>query len=187
LQYLLFEQPYALIPLVVVAAYACLVIWLRRRTPGAKRALIVALLLAVLLPILQWWVVTDRERIHRICLAMTASAEQGDVAAFDRYVSSRFEVGELDRAALRAAAERAYTRYDIVTAKLKSPQIEVNQDRAEVDFGVQVTMSGGDFPGQGLTTWTAVFEREADGWRLVEIHPRRTPFFPFDRLEELVR
>jgi cytochrome bd-type quinol oxidase subunit 1 len=55
LQYLLFEEPYALIPLVVVAAYACLVIWLRRRTPGAKRALIVALLLAVLLPVLQWW------------------------------------------------------------------------------------------------------------------------------------
>jgi len=185
MRYVFFEQPYALIPLLIVAAYVCLVVWLRRRTVRAKRALWIAAILLVLLPVVQRLVVTDRERIRAVSAAIAAAVDAGDVAALSEHVADDFRVRDIDRAALLELAKSAMDRHRPRDVKLSDVRVTVTGDRAEVTQTSTCFVESDVYSGRVTVNWTAVFVRARGAWRLQFADIRPTPLLPIDQLEDV--
>lgn len=188
LRYVFLESPYVLIPLLLIAAYICLVRWLRQRTPQARRALLIALLLLVALPLVQKVVETKREQLWAVCNQLVESYKAGDVDAIGRHVARNFHEEDLDRAGLLDVARRSMNHYRLYEAKLSSLSAEITGNRAVVKFTASVDAEAPEFGrhAQG-TTWTADFEWSGDAWQLTGVRPRETPLFPYSRLSDLAR
>ncbi|MCB9851382.1 MAG: nuclear transport factor 2 family protein [Phycisphaerales bacterium] len=188
MQYVLFESPYVLVPILLVGAYACLVVWLRRRTPGAKRALLIALLLCIVLPIVQNLIVTRREMLRVVCTEMVSAADAGDVTGIAQHVAATFRAEDLDREELLDAVRRTLAHYDVQDAKLYSFKPEINGDHAVLRFAVQARVQVPDMALQLVqTTWTAEFEWIDGRWQMTTLSPRETPVFPVGSLRSLMR
>jgi ketosteroid isomerase-like protein len=185
LRYVFLEQPYVLIPLLVIGTYICLVVWLRRRTPRAKRALLIALLLCVTLPLVQWLVVTDREQIRAVCESIGRAVEAGDVDAISRHVAADFRTRDIDRAELLDMAERALARHHPQNVRFRDFRVDVDGDRAEVTYTSICSVSGEYIERDVRVNWIAIFIRVNGEWHLQSADIRQTPFLPISRLEDL--
>ncbi len=167
-------------------AYVTLVVWLRRRTPRARRALLLTLALCVVLPVIQQVVVTDREAIRGALGEMVAAVEAGEIEPIAARVARRFQVREIDREAFLAGVDRAMHRYHIERARLGGVEIEVAGDTATVRFTASGYVTSDMYTGDAPTAWTARFVLIDGRWMLAEVEPRRTALFRFDRLEQLI-
>jgi len=182
--YVLLEQPYVLIPLLVVGTYFCLVVWLRRRTPQARRALLVALALLIVLPVVQRLVVTDREQIRAVSDAIASAADQGDVDGIIRLLSVDFRLQDMDREALREFAKSRLDRFHPKDTAISDFRAQVNGDQATVTFVSSCTIMG-EYSGPVRIGWTAVFVRVDGVWRLQSADIREIPFSPVKSLDDL--
>ncbi|HRX87162.1 MAG TPA: nuclear transport factor 2 family protein [Phycisphaerae bacterium] len=166
LRYIFLENPYVLIPLLLIGTYACFVAWLRRRTPRAKRVLLVAVLLCVALPIVQQLVVTDREQIRAVCDEIGDAVEAGDVDAILAHTANDFQMYEIDREHLAERARRAIEHYRPKDIHISGFRVEVDGDRATVHYRSRCTVTGDVPVGAVVLEWKAVFVRVDGEWRL---------------------
>ena len=150
--------------------------------------MLVGLTLCILLPAVQMLVVTDRERIRLVCQAMVDATEAGDIEAIGEHVAPNFNVRGLDRKAFLDGVGKALNRTHVEDASLSHVEIEVAGNRATVQFNVRCrVIAPQDVEYVPLSAWTAIFERHNGQWQMIAVDPRSTPFFPFSRLEELIR
>jgi hypothetical protein len=187
MRYLLFESPYLLIPILVIVEYILLVTWLRRRTPGSKRAALIGLLICVAAPIAQYLVVTHPERLRAACAAMVEAAERGDTDAIAQRVAPNFAVRDIDRERFLRGVEQALSRWHVEDAGMRNARIEVSGNRATVSFTVTCRVIATDEVLSGVVTaWTTTFEWIDGKWLLVAVEPKETPLFPMRRLEDII-
>ncbi len=161
--------------------------WLRKRTPGSRKALLVGLLVCIVLPVIQKLVVTQREQVKNVCQELVDATEQGDVDAIARRVAPEFAVREIDRDRFLEGVKSVLTSSRVENPSMHSFKVTVEDDKAEVTFVVScriVTREGME-PGV-VSSWRVIFQRVGEEWLLIYAEPKSTPLFPFDRLEQLL-
>ena len=168
--------------------YVLLVIWLRRRTPRARRAALIGLVVCIAAPVLQKLVVTNRERLRMVCQALVDATEKGDMEALGEHIAAAFDVRGIDRDALLAAADRTLSYFHIENAILGKVETEVTGSRATASFSARCNLiTADDVHAYQPSFWIARFELVDGRWQMIAVDPRRTPSFPFNRLEDLIR
>jgi hypothetical protein len=149
---------------------------------------LIGLVVCLAAPVLQKLVVTNRERLCMVCQALVDATEEGDIEALGEHIATTFDVRGIDRDALLAAADRTLSYFHIENATLGKVKIEVTGNRATASFSARFNLITPDdvHPGQP-SFWIARFELIDGRWQMIAVDPRRTPSFPFDRLEDLIR
>ena len=187
IQSFLFESPWLLIPALAIIEFFLLSGWLRKRTPGSRRALLIGLALCIALPLLQKLVVTRREEVRSVCMELVQATEDGDVNTIADRVAPAFQVREIDRDRFVEGVTKTLTNSSVEHPRLHGMRVVIDGDRAEVHFVVTcriVTPEG--MEGGVPSAWEVIFQRINDQWLMIAVEPRATPLFPFDRLEQLL-
>ena len=185
----LFESPLYLAPLLLVAEFILLRRWAARRTPKARRAALAGVVVAALLLVMQYVVVTERERLIRLCNELAAAAVDGDVAGIGKHVSDRFATQNLNRDEFMEWVRRGLTAVEVKSARLSGFDVSIeNGQRAKVTFTASARVYGAaeGLGGSRPSRWELHFEKIGDRWLIVFLTPRRSAFFPFDSLGDLL-
>jgi len=191
---LLFERPLLLVPLLVVVQFVLIVIWSRRRTPRARRAVLAGFFVAPLLVVLQSAVVTDRERLTRACVALADACRRGDVPGFGRYVSPSFAAAAgpgqdpFTRSSLLEWLEHTLIAYRVEEPRLRAFEITCEGPHAVVRFEASCrVVTDRDIAPGILSRWELHFELRDGQWLVTDIRPLPSRWFPFRRLADLPR
>jgi hypothetical protein len=147
-----------------------------------------------LLILLQALVVTDRERLVSICQAVARAVQHGDVAGVAEYVSPQFTNEDsrggrsIDKALLIETLEQLLSRYDVEEPRLRQFEVEVDGAEAVVCFSASCRIITPDqiIAPMG-SAWELTFARSEGRWRVIDIRPRPTPLFPYERLSDIPR
>ncbi len=138
---------------------------------------------------MQYLVVTEREGLIGLCNELAAAAVDGDVAAIGEHVSDRFATQNLDRDEFMEWVRRGLTAVEVRSARLSGFEVSIeNGQRAKVIFNASARVFGAaeGLGGSRPSRWELHFEKIDDRWLIVFLTPRRSTFFPFDSLRELL-
>jgi hypothetical protein len=150
--------------------------------------LLIGLLLLIVLPVVQWLVVTDREAVRQSLTELVNSVQQGDVSRFSTHVAEQFQAGTVDREQFLDRVESAMNRIRIENAKLKFEEVTVANDNAIVRMRVFCrVIAENDWEPNAISAWEIELAKEDDAWRIISLQPRPTPAFPLSRLEDVLR
>jgi len=171
-----FGAPLWLLGVLAVAEVVTLVVWLARRTRTAGLAAAVPALLAGLVLLVAWLVVTDRERIERGYQAIAADLVAGRTGALQVYLDEDCRVGldpearvlALDKADVIRLAERYVAEMKLREIKLSRMTVDVGAGRGESEV---TTMIHSDWPDVAGATfairWRVTWVEREDGWRVL--------------------
>ncbi|NOT00060.1 MAG: nuclear transport factor 2 family protein [Phycisphaerales bacterium] len=189
---LLFENPYALIPVLLVVDLFTIWFWSRRRTRRTARTAVGALVASVVLAGLQSIVVTDRERVVGVCRAMATAAGRGDVDAFADLISGEFDVPmpegrPFGKAELVEAFRRGFARWNVEEERVADFDVTVADGRAHASFTVGCRLISDDVMlRRHVSRWRVDLVQANGDWFVTGVTPVRTPVFPFDSLGDVV-
>lgn len=187
MQGLLFENTIWFVAVLLLAEYALLVMWLRRRTPQSRAAVLVGLVVCLTVPVLQRVVTTQRERITLICKSLVSAVEAGNVATIETHISKSFAADGLDRDEFIDAVRSALNQSNIEDVSLTIDNIVINAGSATVVIRVRCMLTTDEYSGTFPSKWRLSLKKEGDGWFVADVIPIRTPTFPVDRLRQLIR
>lgn len=198
LQALFFESPIRLAILAFALLTAALVARRRYTDTWGPRAVPGALALVALLFILQWAVVTDRERISRATDRLIAAVEGADSAALADLFSDAYDSEGMDKAAILEFIETALKRvriYDTRTHRRDITEGGMAADSgghgnaAELILAARATVSvGGDVGQLHWGAWRLTWREEPDApdrWRITALQPRMLDGTEFTTLKHL--
>ncbi|MHC4563377.1 MAG: hypothetical protein ACYS8X_11455 [Planctomycetota bacterium] len=183
----LFENPAIVYVGLAFIEVILLIVWRRRRTKQAARWLIAPPAAAVLVGLLAFLVVTDREYIINACGEMAGDLSAGQTDAIETYLDDTVHVdlgafGGHDLSKLRAveAAEGYIRRGSFRRVTVMGLTIEVKQRTAKV--GVTTLIYAADAESglqQGLLLyWPTDWVERDDGWRVTEVEAPQQKTFP---------
>lgn len=189
LQALFFESPIRLAILAFVLLTAALVARRRYTDTWGSRAVPGAVALVVLLFVLQWAVVTDRERISRATDRLIAAVEGADSAALADLFSDAYDSEGMDKAAIIEFIETALKRVRIYDTRTHRRDITVDGRTAELILAARATVSvGGDVGQLHWGAWRLTWREEPDApdrWRITALQPRMLDGTEFTSLKHL--
>ena len=178
IKYVIFENPWTLWVLLLVAAVVCGTIWRRTGSSGCRAAAVGCVAAGVLVGILTWAVETDREKLKRTLKTMSDAMEAGHVETFIACISPGYKSGSQGKAALAAVVRRGL---EVIRAEAETPTVAFG----EADALVRQPCRFYPAPGAKLmlppeahrVVWESVFAPDPDGeWRLrsaTVVSPRR--------------
>jgi hypothetical protein len=168
----LFESPLKLAPLLFFVLLICLILWRRRRTDGARRALLIALGVSIVLMIAQGWITTDREQIRRIIDQLGDAVAQKDMALISAYIDPAYALDGRDRDQVLSRIHAALRRTDVDAPYLYNVRITTDQDRGQASLtAISSVVLDGSSLGQIVSAWQLEFVERPDGWRVTGIDP----------------
>lgn len=186
LQSILFESPIWLgvFSFLMFAA----VLFARRRLTDKSRAYALpgTLLLTVLLFLLQWLVVTERERILESLDAFVAGLESENEPAWSRVVGEGYRGEGMDRNDVLAYIESALDSVDVYDTRTRRRDVQIDGDSAEMILVAMATVKIGGGVGEfHVARWKIGWGREPDGWKIVSLRPEKIDTIPIRSLGEL--
>ncbi|MFQ5489980.1 MAG: nuclear transport factor 2 family protein [Phycisphaerae bacterium] len=190
----LLESPWLLVPTLVVIQFVLVAIWSRFRTLRWRRTMLAGFLIGPLLVLAQAWIQTDAERLTAICRQMADAVEAVDPPGFAQYISEGFRAAGrpgqdgLDRQELLDQLSQLLNVYRIEQPRLRGFVVQVDGDQATVRYAATCRVIAPDQVLPLVTSaWELIFARRNGQWRVVDLHPRSTPTFPFTSLDEIPR
>ncbi len=162
----------------------------RRRWTGTARAYALpgVMVLTAVLFVLQWVVVTDRERILAALDGFVAGIAAEQTPAWARFIDDGYEGEDQDRDAVVALIQSALTSVDVYDTRLRRRDVTVDDDRAEMVLGAVATVRLRGGAGAFHTgRWRIGWARGAEGWRIRSIRPERIDTMAVGGLKELIR
>jgi hypothetical protein len=165
------ESVVALAGTLTVILFILLVYW---RNTLRARPLLIGCVAAAALLIVQALVVTKREHADRTMKRIEAAVLESQPQGVGAELSARFfaeppkmdqtRFVELVRTYMQTVDVRTLYRSDLELSNIQSGAFD-----AEVSYIADI--SARDFSGTVVSRWRLRFEREADGWRIVNIIP----------------
>ena len=163
-------------PLIWLLALAELVLLIAMVGTGRGRFLVwIGMLaaLAVFLVVLEWLIVTDRERVDGIVDQMARAVRNEDIDELLRHLAPQCHFGAMDREAVRqlAASVLHEIEVDRVTVSDRTTQVFPRQKQATAEFlavvrGKQSQVEFAPYPSR----WVLTFHQDPAGqWQVVEI------------------
>jgi hypothetical protein len=140
--------------------------------------------LALVLVIVEWSWVTDRERVDGIIDDMARAALHEDSATLVGYLAADCRYGSMDRNAIAAFADSIFRQFAIDRVSVSSRKTDVfpvrREARAEFLAVVRGRQNNVDFSPYP-TRWILTFVQRDGGWQVVEI--QQIPAFGERRTE----
>lgn len=189
---ILFENPYALIPILVATDLVLVQLWNRRRTPRTGRLAMIALIASPLLVVIQAVVVTDAENIRAFCRRLATASVRGDLVQLDACIANDFRVSvrnrEWTKEDLMDAIRRAADYWTIEEERLSGFGLIIEGTSATAEFQATCRLiSDAVMIPRHVSKWRLQLVRRDGTWRVTHIQPIRTRFFPFDNLTDVLR
>lgn len=189
---ILFEAPYTLIPILVGVELVLLGIWSRRRTPLTGRMALGGLIAIPLLVAAQFLVVTEQERIIRLCRELAKAVGQADIAAIGPHISEDFQVrcGDrlLEKSELLDEVERVLAKWDVEEERLGAFEIVVHGEAATSAFQATCRLISNDLEvPRHVSRWRIKLAKTDAAWQVTHIQPVATALSPYDSLLDLLR
>lgn len=187
-QTILFESPIWLG--VVCFALFSIVLLARMRLEDRVRryALPGVLLLTALLCVLQWAIVTERERILNALDRFVSAIAAEDTPGWSGLIAGGYRSGGMDRESVIETLASALERVDVYDTRLRRREVTVSADRAEMILGAVATVRPAGRVGQLHTgRWKIGWVRQGDDWKIDSIRPVVIDTIAFERLDDVVR
>ncbi len=177
----LFEDPFFIYVILVIAAVAFVVLWRSAGRSGrwlATRLLVVAVLAGGIFAI-ERLVVTDREQIQLALQDIAASVPAGRIDHAMTYVDEKYmgwgrsRVGAAAvRGVVTAAIKLAVANYQVQEIKLVGkPRIEVAGLLAECKVTAVITYTSEGKPTKHVMAWNIKWIKRPQGWRIQGAEP----------------
>ena len=184
-----FERWWLLCAVLVVVELVCFVVWTRRRTTLAARLSWISLAAVVLLPLVSHLVVTQRERIEKLCRDMAHMIDVGDIRALEAHLANDFEAAELDRDEFLSRVARALTRYRVDQLSLLRMSVTFPRpgEAVAVFDAVCSAHSQQNYLDRLFSRWQVSLIRAETGWRVVTIEAIPSPLSPIRNLRDHLR
>lgn len=193
---LFLEQPLLLFLLLGGAQFLLLVLWARRRTPAAARAVWIGFAAIAALMSLSILVVTPRERAILMAERLARAVESENVGLVAAHIHGSFETEGLDADGVIEHIEKAFDRFDIRGLRLS--QFEVLrrtgggspgwESGATIEFtaGAAVSSDRGA-RGRVVTRWRLTLVDFQGDWRVSKIEAIPTAFSPIRSARDWIR
>lgn len=159
--------------LVFLAGFSLLIFFTTRRLVHLA-GLLVAVLLIGLVMLVDYLVVTDRERVEMNTELLAKAAQEGDLVTLDRLFSERFEMDGNGKAALLARAKSCLTPGQLRTIQVWSLQVPRSDNPNRLECHCNASASGnfgqyGSVDPPYLGTLQIVYEKEGTDWRITRL------------------
>jgi hypothetical protein len=168
---LLFEDPFWLYVLLVLAESILLWIWKSQRTRQAAIRLLVPAGLGALVFAVATLVVTDREKITRATHEIVETVSSGQISTLEKYLDKDFHGtfrGEsLNRAKTLARARDALRRFSIRKVELKRLEVKVSGQTATVRMLTGIRAGGRKMRGQFPVIWRIEWIKRGKQWTIL--------------------
>jgi hypothetical protein len=190
LTWVLLESPAALGAVLGLVLFVLLVLW---RRGGPVRPLLIGVCVSVVLLVIQFAVVTHRERAIAALDAIAADLEKGRSGALAAALAADFAAGELRGDALTRArfveyVEELLKRIDVVwTQRVDLEMLNSTADGFVVEAGYVAEIATGEARGAFRSRWALTFAKFADGWRIAVIEPVTIEGMPAPTWERIAR
>jgi hypothetical protein len=183
---LLFEHAVLLLIVLVALQFVIIAIWSRLRTRFWGRAVWVGFGGVVFLPMLSVFVVTERERVIRLCRTLAEMVDRGDVDAIAPHLATRFQAAGFDKTAFLDRAEQRLTIYRVDDPTLRRFETAFpRQGEAELVFDASCTVRSADQFVQRLPSrWRVTMLKEDSRWLLTEVEALPAPLSPVSNLRD---
>ncbi|MBI3462454.1 MAG: hypothetical protein HY000_05250 [Planctomycetes bacterium] len=163
-------------PLIWLIALAELVLLIAMVGTGRGRLLVwmgVLAALAVLLLLLEWLLVTDRERVDGIVNQMAKAVRNGDIDGLLNHLAPQCHFGDMNREGVRQLASSVIHEFEIdrVTVGDRKTQVFPHRKQATAEFlavvrGKQAKVEFAPY----ASRWILTFHQDPAGqWQVVEI------------------
>jgi hypothetical protein len=165
-----FDNIWIFYVLLVAVAAALGYLWWANQTRGLLIATGVVSALLVLLFLLSWLIVTDREEMTNAVYEMAGGVSANEPDRVVKHLAKDFSYRSLNKAAVATAINQAVTRWgigDVIVWNFKFDQVSREDKSARVQFHMRVTDRDGLEVGFALCRCEFVIE---DGhWRMQSI------------------
>lgn len=162
---LFFESVFLLLAVEAAAVAVAIAVHRLRYTAASKRGVWITLAAGVLLLLVQFLVVTDREAIENMVVAMARAAGRGDVGEIERHVDESFADGR--KAEFMSHVNNELQRWQIQEPKVGAVRVEVSGDAATVGFRVFCDLRSNEVVQYNvLSRWKLHCVRRPDGWKM---------------------
>ena len=184
-----FERWWLLCAVLVVVELVCFAVWTRRRTTRAARVTWISLAAVVLLPLVSHLVVTQRERIEKICRDMAHMIDVGDVQSLATHLADDFEAAGLDRDEFLSRVARALSRYRVDHPSLHRMSVTFPRsgEAVAVFDAVCAVRSQQNYLDRLFSRWQVALVQAESGWRVVTIKAIPSPLLPIRNIRDYLR
>jgi len=168
LHYLVFDNPAALLVVLVIGAVLLGTIWRRTGAAGCRWAAFTCIAAGVLVTLVAYLVETDRERLDRTLRTMADAVDEGRPEPFIACISPDYEGGALGKDGLADIVRQGLTH---VRASAAAPTVRMDDGRATVTQTYRFRPAPGSrtpvAERRPPVVWEGTFGPDADGeWRL---------------------
>ena len=172
MQEIFFENPFWLALALVPVLFLLWGLWYRTQTPTAARVLLAGLVLAPLLFVLQWLIVTDREKLQLTTELLSGAVGRRDIEAVIALVepSARFD-GRFSRGEFRDHLEYLLEKYSLKDPAVHGFVIELAGDRATVRCSSTCQVELPNWAGNVPSSWELEFQLFEDRWLITDLRP----------------
>ena len=189
---ILFENPYVLVPGLVLLEFVLVWVYQRRRTRLSGRLAVGGLVLFPLMVVVQAMVETQAEKVRAVCRAMGAAVEKADVAAIGLHVADDFELATAwqtwTKSDLLDRLTAALNEWDAQEVRLGRFETKASSTEAVVTFQSTCRLIGGSvMMAHYVSRWRLTMRQYDGSWKVTRIEPIPTPMMPFRSLEEMIQ
>ena len=168
---LLFENPFWLYVLLIVAEGVLLGIWRQKRDAKSLRRLLIPPAIAALLFALSSLVVTDREKILEATGEIAKGFNAHSTEALGRYLDDDFHLQlsgqSLDKKATLAKARDGLRQAGLRKLEIKKTKIDVNGAHATMRMLTVVTLQGSFARGTFPIIWQLKWVKRGKHWKIL--------------------
>lgn len=183
----LFESPFWL-GVFCFAGFGVALFWRQRQeSPAARRRIIPMTLAAiVLLFVMQYLTVTERERIWSRLDEFVSAIVRENTTAAAALISESYLSEEVDKARFVESLRDWFEVIDVRDPRLTSREVVVQDDHGTMTLKANATVSHRKEAGAThFGEWTIEWRRDAEGWSMTAIRPESIDMQPVRSLRDL--
>ena len=188
---LLLEHFWLLLGIGVVASIAAFYLAVQRRTKACLLAAKIVPAVFVILLVLNWFVVTDREAVKIALDQLIAACEAGDTKALGALIDDQFSATGMSKRQFLDAVAPVFTQLKIENVYLQG--LENNPATAPAPAVVRFTAwadivgnTGGKY-GKVQSAWKLTFQNRDNTWLLYDVQPISVNFQPINDVRQVIR
>jgi len=172
----MFDTPWWVLGVLVVAAIALFVAGNNRQDAPLKRLSLAALGLAIALGITSYFVDTDGEKVGKKTREFVEAVEKKDTATVERLLHPSADLRGMTKKEIVRAAGEAVDAYRLKDVRISSMDIRSTGDTIIAVIAVGANVEVGGFGGGVPSTWQFTWVKTDMGWQAQNIDAMSLPF-----------
>ncbi len=168
----LFEDTFWMVLSLVPVVFVLWGVWYRTRSRASSRALMVGLSASALLLVVQWWVVTDREKLERTTRLLSSAVEHHDIDGVVALVdpNAKFD-GGYDREQFKEHLSYLLKKYEVENPSVGGFVVDINGTQASIRCSASCRVTTREWSGTVPSRWELTFKLRSGQWLVTDLKP----------------